>query len=142
MRMYFIQNKIAWMRIGTLGIILVLISGVYAYKTRLFLNDSPKQTLQQDANKRLPVLIDLGAGYCSQCKQMAPILEELKKEYAGRVTIKVIDVYDNPDQASKYSIRVIPTQILFDAGGREISRHEGFMPKENLIKAFEQAGVK
>jgi thioredoxin 1 len=73
---------------------------------------------------------------------MAPILEELKNEYEGRLIVDVIDVYESPKEANKYGIRVIPTQILFDADGKAVWGHEGFIPKEDLIKAFEQVGVK
>jgi len=73
---------------------------------------------------------------------MAPILEELKKEYEDRVIVEVIDVYKQSDEADKYNIRVIPTQILFDADGKEVGRHEGFIPKVELVKAFEKVGVK
>jgi thioredoxin 1 len=91
---------------------------------------------------RLPRLVDLGADECIPCKKLAPILAELKKEYDGRVVVEFIDVWKNPAAGRSYGIRVIPTQILYDRDGREVWRHEGFIPKEGLIAKFAEVGVK
>ena len=92
-------------------------------------------------NKSLPMLVDLGAGTCIPCKMMAPILEEAQKAYEGKAIVKVIDVNESRDEAMKYGIRVIPTQIFFDADGKEVYRHEGFMPKEDIVSKFKEMGV-
>jgi thioredoxin 1 len=86
-------------------------------------------------------MIDLGATGCIPCKMMAPILEELKKEYAGRADIIFIDVWKEPDQTKKYGIRAIPTQIFFDAGGKEVHRHVGFMDKKQIVEILTRLGV-
>jgi thioredoxin 1 len=86
-------------------------------------------------------MIDLGASECVPCKLMAPILEELQKEYAGRADIIFIDVWKNPDQARKYGIRAIPTQIFYDAEGREVFRHTGFMDKKRIVDVLTRLGV-
>jgi thioredoxin 1 len=86
-------------------------------------------------------MIDLGATECIPCKMMAPILEELKKEYEGRADIIFIDVWKNPDQAKKYRIRAIPTQIFFNADGKEVHRHTGFMDKKRIIEILSKLGV-
>ena len=69
--------------------------------------------------KTLPRLVDLGADKCIPCKMMAPILEDLKKKYAGIFNVELVDVWKNPDAGKKYGIRLIPTQIFFDAAGKE-----------------------
>ncbi len=74
----------------------------------------------------LPRLIDLGAGKCIPCKMMAPVLEELKDNYSGIFDVEFIDVRKNPDAGKKYGIRIIPTQIFYDASGKELFRNEGF----------------
>ncbi|MFH1609720.1 MAG: thioredoxin family protein, partial [Candidatus Bipolaricaulota bacterium] len=74
----------------------------------------------------LPKLVDLGADKCIPCKQMAPILEELRVEYADRFEVVFIDVWKNPAEANRYGIRIIPTQIFYDAAGKELYRHVGF----------------
>jgi thioredoxin 1 len=96
----------------------------------------------QTAAGKLPRVVDLGADKCIPCKKLAPILEELKKEYAGRVVVEFIDVWKDPKAGEPYRIRVIPTQIFFDADGKEVWRHEGFLPKEDFVKKFAEVGVK
>ncbi|MFH1476626.1 MAG: thioredoxin family protein [Verrucomicrobiota bacterium] len=89
----------------------------------------------------LPRLVDLGAHSCIPCKMMAPLLEELKKEYAGVFKTEFIDVWKDPEPGRKYGIRVIPTQIFFDAEGRELFRHEGFFGKEDILAKWKELGV-
>ncbi len=72
---------------------------------------------------------------------MAPILEELKTEMAGRLQVEFIDVWINPDAGQAYGINLIPTQIFYDASGKELSRHEGFMPKEDILGRFKEHGI-
>ena len=92
---------------------------------------------------KLPRLIDLGADKCIPCKKLAPILEELKKEYAGRLDVVFIDVWKHPDLGKPYEYNLIPTQILLDAEGQEVWRHVGFIAKEELKALFaEKVGVK
>jgi len=89
----------------------------------------------------LPRLVDLGKGTCIPCKMMAPILEELGREYQGRAVVEVIDLREDGQAASKYGIRVIPTQIFFDSEGKEVWRHEGFLPKDQIVAKFTEMGV-
>lgn len=90
---------------------------------------------------KLPMLVDLGKGTCIPCKKMKPILEELEKEYKGKAIVKVIDLRYEPQEASKYRIRLIPTQIFFDVDGKEVYRHEGFMDKQSIKAKFAEMGV-
>jgi thioredoxin 1 len=91
---------------------------------------------------RLPKLIDLGADKCIPCKKMAPILEQLKKEYAGQMDVEFIDVWKNEGAAKKYKIKLIPTQIFYGADGKELFRHEGFFGKEDILAKWKELGVK
>lgn len=86
-------------------------------------------------------MVDLGAHKCIPCKMMAPIIAELQKEYTGRASIIFIDVWENRDQAQRFGIRGIPTQIFFDAEGKEVSRHLGFLDKPSIVKTLDQLGV-
>ena len=99
-------------------------------------SDSAKATTQN-----LPRLVDLGASKCVPCKMMAPILEELKKEYAGRMLVEFIDVWQTPEAGKEYGVRMIPTQIFYQAGGKEIFRHEGFFAKEDILAKWKELGV-
>ncbi|RPJ41408.1 MAG: thioredoxin, partial [Candidatus Latescibacterota bacterium] len=89
----------------------------------------------------IPRLVDLGSTTCVPCKMMAPILEELRTEYEGRFGVEVIDIKADRAAASKYGIRVIPTQIFFDASGRELFRHEGFYAKEDILAKWGELGI-
>jgi len=72
---------------------------------------------------------------------MAPILEELKAELQGKVVVEVIDIAKDPKAADTYAINVIPTQIIFDAQGREVFRHEGFLAKADILAQLEKQGI-
>ena len=90
---------------------------------------------------RLPKLIDLGADKCIPCKMMAPILEELRSEYAEEFEVVFIDVWKDPRKGREYGIRVIPTQIFYDADGNEFYRHVGFYSKDDILAKFSEIGV-
>jgi thioredoxin 1 len=104
-------------------------------------NRKSPNSLPAPQQKELPALIDLGAGKCIPCKLMAPILEQLKNEYAGKLSVQVIDVEEKPDLITKYNVRVIPTQIFYDASGKELFRHEGFYSKEDILAKFKELGI-
>ncbi|MFH1681972.1 MAG: thioredoxin family protein [Candidatus Eisenbacteria bacterium] len=89
----------------------------------------------------IPRLVDLGSTTCIPCKMMAPILDELKNEYEGRLVVEVIDVKADRSASMQYRIRVIPTQIFYDGSGRELFRHEGFYAKEDILAKWKELGV-
>lgn len=89
----------------------------------------------------LPRLVDLGATKCIPCKMMAPILEDLRKTYAGKLEVVFIDVWEKPEEAKPYDINMIPTQIFYDASGKECFRHEGFFAKEDILAKWKELGV-
>lgn len=95
----------------------------------------------QKAPKRLPRLLDLGATKCVPCKMMAPILEQLGREYKGKLRVDFIDVWKNESAGAKYKINTIPTQIFYDANGKELYRHIGYFPKEDILAKFEELGI-
>jgi len=89
----------------------------------------------------LPRLVDLGSVTCIPCKMMAPVLEELRKEYTGRLSVEFYDIVQSPDVAKRYGMRVMPTQIFFDASGKELFRHEGFISKDDILAKWKELGV-
>ena len=89
----------------------------------------------------LPRLLELGSDKCIPCKAMAPVLASLKKEYAGRLTVDFIDVWKQKDAARTHGVQIIPTQIFFDATGRERFRHEGFFSQEDIVAKWKELGV-
>ncbi len=92
------------------------------------------------AAANLPRLLDLGSKSCIPCKMMAPILEELKKEQAGRLQVDFIDVWVDNAAGEKYGVKAIPCQIFFDAAGKEVWRHEGFLGKEDILAKCKELG--
>ncbi len=91
--------------------------------------------------KGMVTLVDLGAKSCIPCKMMAPIMEKLEKDYKGKAAILFIDVWKDPDQAKRFGIRVIPTQIFYDKQGKEVLRHTGFMSEEAIVAQLRKLGV-
>ena len=85
-----------------------------------------------------PVLVDFWATWCRPCQMIAPILDELAKEYSGKVDIVRLDVDQNPKTASKYSVMSIPTLIIFQKG-QPVSHLVGFRPKTELKKSLDAA---
>jgi thioredoxin 1 len=100
------------------------------------------QDFSQLPVKGMVTLIDLGADQCVPCKMMAPILTKLQKDYKDRAAVVVIDVYKNVDQAKRFGIRAIPTQIFFDKNGVEFYRHMGFMSEKAIVEQLTKMGVK
>ena len=89
-----------------------------------------------------PTVVDLGARTCISCKKMAPILEELAGTYRGRANVLFVDVREDSAAAKRFGIQMIPTQIYFDAKGKEIKRVIGVADRDDLIKGLTAAGLK
>jgi len=89
----------------------------------------------------LPKLVDLGSTTCIPCKKMEPILASLSENYEGRLDVEFININEDRDAASQYGIRLIPTQIFFDAEGRELFRHEGYISQDDILAKWNELGV-
>jgi len=85
-----------------------------------------------------PVLIDFWAPWCGPCKAIAPVVEELSKDYSGKLKVVKMNVDDNPQTPSKYGVRGIPNLIIFK-GGQVQDQIVGAVPKAHLIKAIDRA---
>lgn len=131
---------------GTLIIGILLVTGIAfilikSPSDQIGKSSNPEFAVQSEPAKKLAKLVDLGKGTCIPCKKMKPILDELKIEYQGKAIVQVIDLRHDRRAASRYGIRLIPTQIFFDADGNEVYRHEGFMDKESIRMKFAEMGV-
>jgi thioredoxin 1 len=89
-----------------------------------------------------PSLVDFGSKGCKPCDMLAPILAELKKKHDGRANVIFINVRDEQILAARYGIESIPTQIFFDKDGKEVFRHVGFFPQDQIEKKLAEIGVK
>ena len=109
------------------------VSGTTESEVRYAFNDLPV--------KGNVTLIDLGATECVPCKMMAPILKKLEAAYRDRAVIAFIDVWEYRDQASRFGVRAIPTQIFFDPDGKEVYRHQGFMSEAAIVEQLTRMGI-
>jgi thioredoxin 1 len=88
---------------------------------------------QEVVKATVPVLVDFTAAWCGPCKMLAPIIEKLSDELAGKVKVGKLDIDDSPDVATKYAIRSVPTVMVF-VGGEMKSRQIGLTNRETLLK--------
>jgi thioredoxin 1 len=106
------------------------------------LPSTPPSTINQALLSGKPTVIDLGARTCIPCKKMAPILESLSSELRGKAGVLFVDVHDDQATAKRFRVQMIPTQLFFNAQGKEVKRHIGFMDKADIVKELKAAGLK
>ena len=140
------MNKVT--KIGIVVVLLVAAGVVVAVKSRgsrsgadSSVDPSAAGSTADENQIGLPRLVDVGAGKCIPCKMMAPILEDLKKEYSGRLRVEVYDLTEDRGASDRFNVRLIPTQVFFDPAGNELWRHEGFMSKEDILAKWKEFGI-
>ena len=88
----------------------------------------------------LPRLVDVGADKCIPCIKMAPILDQLREDFAGSMEVKFVDAWKNREEAARYGVRMIPTQIFYAADGEELFRHTGFYSRAQILGKWRELG--
>ena len=121
-----------------IGLLILAIAVTFSLRNKE--QSKPKQPVAS-ASHQLPRLLDLGAGTCIPCKMMAPILDEMKESFAGQLNVEFIDVWEDQAAGQQYGIRMIPTQIFYDANGNELFRHEGFFAREDMLAKWAEFGI-
>ncbi len=100
--------------------------------------DVTDQSFQKEVlENKTPVLVDFWAPWCGPCKIIGPVVEELAKEYEGKVKVVKLNVDDNSETASKFNVMSIPTLVVFK-GGQPVKTIIGAQPKESIKKALDE----
>lgn len=134
------QQQVVAGHIKTLGRrILIEVSASWAKQQAALARDNPVGKARASGR---PSLVDFGSKGCRPCDMLAPILETLRQKYEGRLNVLFISVREEQILAARYGIRTIPVQIFFDTDGKEVFRHVGFFPQEQIEKKLAEMGVK
>ena len=106
---------------------------------------APESNTEEEFKKALasgkPTLVDFGANSCVPCRQLRPVLKDVRNEYSGKAEILVIDVYKYQDLAKEHKIMLIPTLVFFDAKGKEAFRHMGVLDKDKIVAKLKEIGM-
>jgi len=107
-------------------------------------DNKAEKSPKADSKKSFKVtFVELGSVRCIPCKKMQKVMTAIEKEYGDQVKIVFHDVWTDEGKpyAKQYKIRLIPTQVFLDKDGKEFFRHEGFFPKDDLVKVLKKQGV-
>ena len=94
--------------------------------------------IEEKLQEKLPLLVDFGSDTCVPCKMIMPVLEEIAEEYKGKLNVLILNVAEYGDLASEMGVMSIPTQFLYDAEGKLLGQHIGFLPKEEFVKILKE----
>jgi thioredoxin 1 len=122
----------------------VFVFTVLAFTFLIFSPDSRIVLAGSEVANHKVTFVEIGSVNCIPCKAMQPIMKAVEAEYQGQVKIVFHDVWTAKGKADAriYNIRVIPTQVFLDKNGKEYFRHEGYFPKEEVVRVVKMQGVK
>ena len=123
-----------------LGALVIAVCGVIAFKSLQTHEAAAGLADDTVIGKGIPVLLELGSHSCVPCKKMMPILAELSTEQSA-FTVSFVDVWAAEEKSEQYEVELIPTQIFFDKNGKELFRHIGFYPKEDILAKWKEFGI-
>jgi thioredoxin 1 len=111
---------------------------IFAVKGEVLVTNRP----DIDFSKYQVTFLELGADRCIPCKKMQPIMKEIAAMFPDRVQVVFYDVWKDSAPAEKYGIQLIPTQVFLDQKGKEITRHVGLFPKEEILELLKKHGIR
>ena len=94
------------------------------------------------APRARPRLVELGSMRCQACLEMAKVLDALRASQGERLQVDFIDVFEDPAAGDRYGLKMIPTQILYDASGKEVFRHIGYFSHDDILAKYRELGVR
>jgi thioredoxin 1 len=134
------QQELVALHIKAMGQRMAIeVSAAWAKQQAALAKDNPVDKARASGK---PSLVDFGSKGCRPCDMLAPILETLKKKYDGKANVLFISVVQEQILAARYGIDSIPVLVFFDKDGKEVSRHVGFFPQEEIEKQMAKMGVK
>jgi thioredoxin 1 len=110
---------------------------IYAAKGEVLVTNR----LDIDFSKYQVTFLELGADRCIPCKKMQPIMKEIAAMFPDRVQVVFYDVWKDPKPGERYRVQLIPTQVFLDQKGKEIARHVGLFPKEEILELLKKHGI-
>jgi len=133
------QQQVVDDHIRTLGQRMPLeVSSAWTKEQSVLAKDNPVDKARASGK---PSLVDFGSTGCKPCDMLAPILETLKGKYAGKLNVLFVHVGQEQILASRYGIQSIPMQFFYDKDGKEVYRHVGFIPQQDIEKKLAEMGV-
>lgn len=121
-------------------VVIAMIIGLYFIKHNFNDNYYTKDEISFNETKAVK-MINFVSPNCLACVKMEGLMKEIISEYEGKAEIIEIDIMENSEISNKYNIIYTPTQVFFDEEGNEITRHEGFIGKKDLVLKLESLGV-
>ena len=115
------------------------VSAAWAKEQAILAKNNPVDKARASAK---PSVVDFGASGCRPCDMMTPVLATLKTKYEGKANVLFIHVREEQILATRYGIESIPVQVFFDKDGKEVFRHTGFFPQDQIEKKLSEMGVK
>jgi len=91
--------------------------------------------------QHLPILLEFSLDICVPCRKMKPILEEVGRDYQGKLLVKILEIDEYRHLARQFEVRALPTQIFLDSQEKVVQRHEGFLDKSSLVGLLSQMGI-
>jgi thioredoxin 1 len=117
---------------------LIEVSAAWVKEQALLAKDNPVDKARSSGR---PSMVDFGADGCRPCDMMTPVLAALKAKYEGKANVFFVHVRQEQILAARYGVESIPMQVFFDKDGKEVSRHIGFFPQEEIEKKLPEMGV-